>query len=1617
MPVQYQKDRNGQWKAVGYATPDESQPRELAAGSAEAQRVAGFGRPVGVQARLRGRAVVWAGPNLGWQSPGSFEKAKARGQLPKPEPQQPANQRKGLSWLANELTWVGKGVLNNLADGRNRGPATLLSPFGPTVGPVLTSVVGRQNMAALQAGAADNVLKAGEAVVQWATGKEVNPGQNNVIRTFTDTGYRMLGAKPPSQLTKKEQETDSTFRSIGINAAVSAAMVPLAPLGVGATVAGTALRGAGLFVGEQLISTALDDNTQGNPSNLLEAVVNSSGARVQVPGAVRPTDDWGEATRKSLIPNTVAAGLFGAALGLGAKAFGGSGQALDLPFTKRWQRESRTVSEVSQSRAWAVEKGLISEGEEGFANRYSPPEFVGELNFAAQRPGAVLPDRGGQAAVSQPAALDGVQMPQAKPGGAVGVEGQGPAPIGDVALEGPQQVAGRPTPPQVAEPSQRIIGRPDVYSPVQSRLQEMEAAGNPDTAAYQQWLEGNQQIGGIPTQQMEPGGGVLPGELPRWEVENGDPWVDPGEFNPVADPAKPETDAFVRDVWQLDDEALVEAAQGGGSAVESVQAALGRQGAFDPAGDPRFSESAAAYSTAPGEAIGYGGPDGLENYRATLEGESWSGLRALTDPENNPAVARVIQSNTGRDPGEFTRLDMVEGLMAQAERDGRFVIPRPNGELYRPGEVVLPVEDLGIDPSRFQFKGNVNPSTGEQLGASLDGIEKWNTDLEGTVSLWRDPADALLWTINGHNRVAAAKKLGVPTLPAKIYDAPDARSARAIGAAQNIATGQGTPVDAAKFMRDSGITDVAQLQQLVPGMPLKSGWAEQGLALSKLPDSAFNAVVQGDLSPARGAIIGGSGKTPQEMEALWKYAEGRNLSDRVLGEVVAMTAPDATAVPDALKQQTIWDVLGQDSPEAQAFNAGLIHKAKLSDRVRSLLAADRRLFAAVSGRGAAERLQAGAANSIDAAGSKAVADQASQVLGVFDRLKYQQGPIGDLLNQGVLRLDGGEKLDAVARAVSAEVADAMEKTMGGADQAVAGVAAGPAAGRVTAEMPTAEQLAWAESKLLSPRKLANRQKYKAEFDANEAEVSTYLDEMPGSNSGKELSEEAFQKKYGADETKHPQLMTKGKAMPKQLKELEDHLAAERILERQRMAEQAGPGAAEQVAETTAPPAVDQPQGPVRLDPATREQLQVELVQRGIDEDGLRPPSTPEPALFDGPALPLERSLTALENEGLVVGSDGAQAVADELRLAAQFSYRDAAMEKAAREGQRNATGYYELSGEERIKSGQFRDGFRDEPIGDSLDDRAAYAREQRMAAERSGDTALAREWGNAERALEKQRIAQGQQRLDTTQQDMFGVGEYDTSTPLLNQAGKGAINPEVLPAADRPGSVADAFGSVMRQMAESDARLYRTTGKAIAGIRKGISELGDATPPAKPAKPLELVASPEGMVPKEQAMPISPYGPLDLANREAPMPVNELVLPASLSKAAPRYGKAELKFATDLDRVAYMLSRDASNGASRSAQKFIRALQEAGLNPADVARYGREKVQPAVKAAAGGGAAPQKEGLLLEIPDQRYQGQVRLPASERQAMQAKAAALEEEIAAIDAEIARFTKKANDGGCL
>jgi hypothetical protein len=79
----------------------------------------------------------------------------------------------------------------------------------------------------------------------------------------------------------------------------------------------------------------------------------------------------------------------------------------------------------------------------------------------------------------------------------------------------------------------------------------------------------------------------------------------------------------------------------------------------------------------------------------------------------------------------------------------------------------------------------------------------------------------------------------------------------------------------------------------------------------------------------------------------------------------------------------------------------------------------------------------------------------------------------------------------------------------------------------------------------------------------------------------------------------------------------------------------------------------------------------------------------------------------------------------------------------------------------------------------NLDDRAAYAREQRRQAFVDGDKKRLAEWKKEERRLEAERIKQTQTRMNTSQSDMFGVGQYDTSTPLLNAVQEAPVKAKV----------------------------------------------------------------------------------------------------------------------------------------------------------------------------------------------------------------------------------------------
>ena len=164
---------------------------------------------------------------------------------------------------------------------------------------------------------------------------------------------------------------------------------------------------------------------------------------------------------------------------------------------------------------------------------------------------------------------------------------------------------------------------------------------------------------------------------------------------------------------------------------------------------------------------------------------------------------------------------------------------RPAGATVRS----VPTQDLTLDPRRFQYKLNTSP---EGVTDLLKG-KRWNDDLAGVISVWHDPADGKTYVVNGHHRAILAKETGTPEVAVRYLKAPDAASARAIGALQNIAEGRGTPVDAAKFFRDSGLTP-KDLE--AKGISMGEATAANGVALSRLSPQLFDDAVSGSCARA-----------------------------------------------------------------------------------------------------------------------------------------------------------------------------------------------------------------------------------------------------------------------------------------------------------------------------------------------------------------------------------------------------------------------------------------------------------------------------------------------------------------------------------------------------------------------------------------------------------------------------------------------------------------------------------------------------------------------------------------------------------------------------------------------
>jgi hypothetical protein len=313
-------------------------------------------------------------------------------------------------------------------------------------------------------------------------------------------------------------------------------------------------------------------------------------------------------------------------------------------------------------------------------------------------------------------------------------------------------------------------------------------------------------------------------------------------------------------------------------------------------------------------------------------------------------------------------------------------------------------QNIVVDPQRFQYKiAGAKTKTGAT--GSLEGSTGYNPLYAGTISVWEDPADGITYVVNGHNRLRLAKESNYDKVLVRYLPAKTAKEARAMGALQNIAEGQGTAIDAAKFMRDM-TADAAALQR--QGLSVGGKITSRAIPLSRLPDNIFDKVSTGALTEDKAIALGSvEGMDPTVINSVAARAEkGKWSADKITQAM--QEAKFATASTPAAG--------GGMLPGFEDFFATSNFDQLLDVRTEAAKALREGVVALSSAaRAGRQGVLEAAGNVIDVAGSQAAKATAQQAVNLFDRVTQYEGPVRALLNDLAAQVTPKKKAAAIVR--------------------------------------------------------------------------------------------------------------------------------------------------------------------------------------------------------------------------------------------------------------------------------------------------------------------------------------------------------------------------------------------------------------------------------------------------------------------------------------------------------------------------------------------------------------------------------------------------------------------------
>lgn len=338
------------------------------------------------------------------------------------------------------------------------------------------------------------------------------------------------------------------------------------------------------------------------------------------------------------------------------------------------------------------------------------------------------------------------------------------------------------------------------------------------------------------------------------------------------------------------------------------------------------------------------------------------------------------------------------------------------------------VDDINFDPQRFQYKivGQTN-KTGSV--GSLKGVKKYDHRLGGVIQVWREPRSKKVFVVNGHNRLAKAKELGEKKVAVMFLDAKTPLEAKTIGALTNIAEGQGTALDAGKFIRTNAqmiknlgettgkprlvkaqteITD-AELENSLKsiGLKLNNKVAEDGLALAKLDPYLFNLTERGFVNENIGIKIGKSGLSKQKQRDFYDNFLSKNKKSLSMDQLDELL--ETLRYSEQNKSMSNqFDLFGNN----EVITDNFVQRAKLQSKIKQEIRSGKRLFSTLGKKQNTTKLnEAGVNVNKDVVNEKK--QQADIMLTWFERFKFEP-EISNLLNTQATLVQQGKKTEAQA---------------------------------------------------------------------------------------------------------------------------------------------------------------------------------------------------------------------------------------------------------------------------------------------------------------------------------------------------------------------------------------------------------------------------------------------------------------------------------------------------------------------------------------------------------------------------------------------------------------------------